>query len=548
MTHKNHKNKHMHFPCLLFLLFTSFLTEISAVYANDIPGLRNGLVGYWPFCGNAQDKSGNNRNGTVNGAVLTKDRFGRDNSAYEFAGNNSSNITVGATGITGDYTLSFWEYTSVQQLACQIGMGVNPLNTGGVNSAYGIQMNGSAVVCGVAPLVRSVTDGASSCTNILSNTQPVQLNKWTHIIVSRKGSLVSIFVNGALVASGSNLTLVGITNLVFGMRSDATAPFRGILDDIALWNRALSSQEMQRLYVAVPTVKWSTGATSNKITVNPGQTTTYYVTVSDGITSCIDSVKVTIASVDTSVTVLDPTAICTPVTGTVRMQANAASGYQYQWLLNGTAIQGATARLYTATQVGQYRVVLTNASNCRDTSRIISVTLAQNPPVNIRYPDAGAVINTDQVLNARALNGAVYQWIPSLGLNNSGVQSPIFNYNRDQEYLIRIATAQGCNVTDTLLVRINPKRDIYVPDAFSPNFDGINDKLMPRLVGVPTILYFKVYNRWGHLMFETDKKNTGWDGTFRGVKQPMETYVWIAEGVDIDGNRVKRSGSTILIR
>jgi gliding motility-associated-like protein len=87
-----------------------------------------------------------------------------------------------------------------------------------------------------------------------------------------------------------------------------------------------------------------------------------------------------------------------------------------------------------------------------------------------------------------------------------------------------------------------------VPKAFSPNKDGSNDNLSPKLVGIRTLTYFKIYNRWGQLLYQTSNANEGWDGTYRGAKQPMESYVWIAEGIDIDNQIIKRTGTFLLIR
>lgn len=90
--------------------------------------------------------------------------------------------------------------------------------------------------------------------------------------------------------------------------------------------------------------------------------------------------------------------------------------------------------------------------------------------------------------------------------------------------------------------------NIYVPRAFSPNNDGTNDLLKPILVGISTFHYFNVYNRWGNLIFTTQDPNQGWDGTFKGVPQPVETYLWIAEGIDENGHKVVQKGMTSLVR
>jgi gliding motility-associated-like protein len=182
------------------------------------------------------------------------------------------------------------------------------------------------------------------------------------------------------------------------------------------------------------------------------------------------------------------------------------------------------------------------------TSTITKPVVISPPPANIRYPSLNAVTNRNLQLQARLFTGAGYQWIPSVGLNNATIQTPIFNYNQQQQYLIRINTTEGCVITDTLLVRMFTQREIYLPTTFSPNGDGANDVLTPRLVGIADLIYFRVYDRWGQLMYQTTQENQGWDGIYKGTKQPMETYAWMAEGKDIDGNIIKRSGTVILLR
>jgi gliding motility-associated-like protein len=90
--------------------------------------------------------------------------------------------------------------------------------------------------------------------------------------------------------------------------------------------------------------------------------------------------------------------------------------------------------------------------------------------------------------------------------------------------------------------------NIYVPRAFTPNNDGANDLLKPILVGIQTFHYFTVYNRWGNIIFTTTDPNQGWDGTFKGVAQPVETYLWVAEGIDVNGKKIVAKGMTSLVR
>ena len=100
-----------------------------------------------------------------------------------------------------------------------------------------------------------------------------------------------------------------------------------------------------------------------------------------------------------------------------------------------------------------------------------------------------------------------------------------------------------------MTVRINKTRpEIFVPSAFSPNGDGRNDILKPIMVGIKQLFYFRIYNRWGQLLFSTSETGKGWDGTFSGVKQASGTYVYETQGVDYTGKNVLRKGTVVLIR
>jgi gliding motility-associated-like protein len=90
--------------------------------------------------------------------------------------------------------------------------------------------------------------------------------------------------------------------------------------------------------------------------------------------------------------------------------------------------------------------------------------------------------------------------------------------------------------------------NIFVPKAWSPNRDGHNDKLFPFAVCMKEVKYFKVYNRWGQLMFETKNISQGWDGMFNGKLQISDVYTWAVESIGVDGKYYKRSGNSVLLR
>ena len=92
------------------------------------------------------------------------------------------------------------------------------------------------------------------------------------------------------------------------------------------------------------------------------------------------------------------------------------------------------------------------------------------------------------------------------------------------------------------------KAEIYVPTAFTPNNDGLNDFLRPILMGIKEVRYFSIFNRWGHLLFEMKTDQPGWDGTLKGVPQAAQVVVWVLEGLGIDNNIYRQKGTTVLVR
>ena len=88
----------------------------------------------------------------------------------------------------------------------------------------------------------------------------------------------------------------------------------------------------------------------------------------------------------------------------------------------------------------------------------------------------------------------------------------------------------------------------YVPTAFTPNGDGLNDILRPIMAGMKKLEYFTVYNRWGQEVFSTSVGGKGWDGSFQGKPQTSETYIWVVKAVDYKGSVYFRKGTVTLIR
>jgi gliding motility-associated-like protein len=134
-------------------------------------------------------------------------------------------------------------------------------------------------------------------------------------------------------------------------------------------------------------------------------------------------------------------------------------------------------------------------------------------------------------------------------LSNPDIADPITVVAADITYTV-VATrpSGGCSATGTIVIGAVTKAEIIVPNAFTPNNGGRNDILKVNAFGIQSLKYFRVYNRWGQLVFASSDAGAGWNGSIGGQAAPTGAYVWMAAGVDYHGLPVEGEGTVILIR
>jgi gliding motility-associated-like protein len=247
----------------------------------------------------------------------------------------------------------------------------------------------------------------------------------------------------------------------------------------------------------------------------------------------------------------EPTGTISPATSTVcegiSQALTATGGSSYTWFRDGVEINGEHNASLIVTQAGTYSVIIKKDGCTGEASNTAIVTESEK---GIRYPDVVAQPNVSVQLSAREI-GVAYLWSPFTGLDDPTSVTTRATIAANSEYTVRITTEKRCVVTDTVLVRVSPvageEKKIFVPTAFTPNGNGVNDVLRP-LGNITDLDYFRVYNRWGQLLFNTNQVGVGWDGTFNGTLQPTDTYTWILQGKGSNGEIVKMSGKALLIR
>jgi gliding motility-associated-like protein len=258
----------------------------------------------------------------------------------------------------------------------------------------------------------------------------------------------------------------------------------------------------------------------------------------------MDTVVVRASTVDNTLQLLGSAGYCTTSGDSSVLRVNPAD--RIQWYKDGVIIPGATHTEYRVYQSGTYSAMLYNTEGC-GVATVDQPILIERPKPGIAYPLQYALINSPIDLEARQFGVSVL-WSPGIYLNDPTIYKPVFKGSEDQLYTIRIETAVGCVTVDTQYVKTIEKVQIYVPTAFTPNNDGKNDYLHPILIGIKQLNYFRVYNRWGQLVFDTKKEQPGWNGKIHGIEQSTQVFVWLIEGVGLDGKIYRQKGTAALIR
>jgi gliding motility-associated-like protein len=297
--------------------------------------------------------------------------------------------------------------------------------------------------------------------------------------------------------------------------------------------------------------KWTPATYLNYDTVKrpftiPLTSTTYHLVANIGKCQSQDEMEIKVVPYPTANAGLD-TAIC-PGFST---QLAASGGSSYLWtpstFLSNRNIANPDVIRPTATI--RYIVAVMDTLGCpkpvRDT---VWVNVYPKVIANAGPRDTSVVIGEPLLLSATG--GANYLWDPATWLSSPLTRNPVSLPQDNIQYVVTATSAIGnCIGTDTIFVRLfKVVPDIYVPTAFTPNGDGNNDILRPILLGMKALRYFKVYNRFGNLLYSTTDIGKGWDGKYAGKGQDPATYVWMAEGVTFKGEVRFKKGYAVLIR
>jgi gliding motility-associated-like protein len=219
----------------------------------------------------------------------------------------------------------------------------------------------------------------------------------------------------------------------------------------------------------------------------------------------------------------------------------------WSWQFGDGAISADMNPVHVYPAGGVYAVSLTSKSikGCRD-------TVAKEISIEDFKPFAGndTFIVRGESVDFNAVGGAEYLWTPSDGLNSATISNPrgFFPDTGTFSYNVRITSAGGCQGNDSINVFVVPEPYLFVPSAFTPNKDGLNDLLRPLGAGYKDVRFFRIFNRWGQLVFDSNGFDEGWDGTYNDNRAEMGVYYWVLGVTDRFGQEQKIKGDVTLVR
>ncbi|MBL7729830.1 MAG: gliding motility-associated C-terminal domain-containing protein [Chitinophagaceae bacterium] len=268
--------------------------------------------------------------------------------------------------------------------------------------------------------------------------------------------------------------------------------------------------------------------TGTAVWVKPPVTTTYNVTGTSS-NGCSAKGSSTISVTPPPIPSLGPDkSICIGST----LVLNPGSFASYQWH------DGAASSTYPVSNVGLYWVNVTDGFGCKATDSIRILSLLQLPKDFL--PNDMAFCRGNQV--ALKVSGySQYLW-------STGATTPKVTVDKFGQYKLTVTDNNGCAGTDSITLFDAKCIPYIVPNGFTPNGDGLNDYFRPLITQLVKGYKMSIYNRWGQVIYETTNSNTGWDGTFGGVKQAAGVYVYHIRFTDADGQPVLLKGTVTLIR
>lgn len=244
---------------------------------------------------------------------------------------------------------------------------------------------------------------------------------------------------------------------------------------------------------------------------------------------------------------------CAPYNAVFNNTSLGGTSFFWDFGDGNTSTANAPTELYSTPGIYTVKLIATDANSCNFIdSTTFTITVSGKPTSSFSYspnPPQQNVITTFTNLSIAATH---YKWLYGDGdtLLTFRLDTTVRHiYNETKQYQPCLVAINNFNCPDTSCQSLNAivVPIVDVPNAFTPNNDGVNDKAIVVGIGI-TKMVFRIYNRLGQMVFETNDYKQGWDGIYKGKPQPMDAYGYTLDAQFFDGKSIKKSGSITLLR
>jgi gliding motility-associated-like protein len=426
--------------------------------------------------------------------------------SYTITVKDASGCTVTVSADVGETTLALTATASAPPIRCGESTGVITITASGGASPYTYSLNGGTYV------------SLNTFGNLTAGTYNIKVKDAVGTTFDVTATLTQIGSNITATAAAPAIPCGQTTGRITVTAANGTMPYSYSIDG--------GNFQSSNVFSSI--------AAGNHI-----------ITVKDAV-GCTASASAILTQLTSTVTAsaFAPPIPCGQTSGTITVtSANGTAPYTYS--IDGVNFQ--LSNIFSPIAAGNYTITVKDAAGCTGTT---TANLTRLYGFSLKLEASPNPVLAGRTVIAQSGAPAVYQilaWQPSSIFSNQNSKAQSFAPDTSITISVIAKTGNGCIDTAFADIIVIPLNEIYVPTAFTPNGDGKNDVL--KVFGSSiSEMDLSIYNRLGQVVFRTTDKQKGWDGTFGGVPQPNNVYVYMLKVKKSDGKIVERKGTITLMR
>lgn len=286
-------------------------------------------------------------------------------------------------------------------------------------------------------------------------------------------------------------------------------------------------------------------------TASPLNSKTYYVLGID-TNNCSDTAEVFVEVLKKGNTSVGPDQdVCSNET----VSLSATGGIEYTWLPNQWLDNNKISNPTTTAEESINYTVIIKQNDCFTDTLQQNIVVHPMPTVDLGPDISGGISGASFQLHAEATLASKIEWTPTAGLSCTNCFDPIARTTGETiTYVATVSTEFGCTAYDDITITVGCDGSVFtMPNTFTPNGDGLNDRFWPITRGTLNVDRMSIYSRWGEKLFEqqhfpTNDAKYGWDGTYKNAQLSPDVYVYIIELTCASGQKIMIKGDISLIR